>query len=179
MTIKYIRYPNITLEDDNWCEQIGGKYFDISEDTNTDYSELWSFENTIKYPHAFTLIKEDNRNIGYTLVYPTTIELMEKCMRKEQTEKELSDKILESVTYKNCDAIYISASMMIPEKEHKGYALRSIVNTIIDMDAARGNKITEVYFSAFSESTKKLSERAKEFAKKDGRNLHIFEYYAK
>jgi len=174
MTIKYFRHPELTLEDDIWCNEQADKIFDMSNDPNQMDLEDASFEITKLFPYAWTVIKDDNRIVGYTYILPTTNNLMKKFVSEEITEKQMSQIINTEIRYNNCDAIYLAGAFFIEEYQNKGLAIRSTIDTIRHMDKERGLKIKDLYIWPFTEAMINMIEKAKILVEKDNRILHVY-----
>jgi hypothetical protein len=174
MTIKYFRHPNLTIEDDIWCDELAGRYFDPKEDKGLATEEESSFEISKRFPYAWTVVKDNDKRIGYTYILPATKELMDKFASGKINEEKAMQHINDKLTYKNCDAAYLAGAVFIEEYKNKGHAIRATIDTLNHMDEERGFKIKDLYVWAYTIDTNKWIEKAKVFAEKNGRTLHVY-----
>ena len=175
MTIRYIRHPNLTQADDEWCDAIAEENFHTSEDPDQAGAEDCSFEVSKRFPYAWTVIKDDEKIIGYTYILPARREMMEDFVGRNITENGLVKMINEEVTYSNCDAAYLAGAVIDKEYQNKGYAIRATIDTLVNMDKERGMKIKDLFIWPFTDSMRNMVHKAQRLAARDGRTLHIFE----
>jgi hypothetical protein len=174
MTIKYFRHPELTLEDDIWCDEQAEKHFHTAEDPNQATAEDCSFEISKRFPYAWTVLKGDDKMVGYTYILPATNELMKKFAKGQLTEKQVIQNINDVVRYDNCDAAYLAGAVIVEEHQKNGWAVRATIDTLRHMDEERGAKIKDLYIWPFTEAMNNIVEKAKILAEKDGRTLHIY-----
>lgn len=174
MTIKYVRHPNLTLEDDIWCDEIAEEQFHTNEDPDQAQMEDCSFDVSKRFPYAWTVIKKDEKNIGYTYILPATKGLMKQFIEGEITENRLIKSINDTVDYHNCDAAYLAGAVIMPEYQNRGYAIKSTIDTLLRMDNDRGMKITDLFIWPFTDAMNGMVDKARIFAKNSGRTLYVF-----
>jgi hypothetical protein len=175
MAIRYIRHPNITLEDDLWCDEQAEIFANMDEKLNETFAddEDLSLEITKRFPYTFTVVKDNDKRIGYTYILPATNDLMNKFSKKELTEGEVVKIINDRIRYNNCDAAYLAGAVFIKQYQNKGHAVRATLDTLIHMDKERGMKIKDLYIWPLTDSMHNIIDKAKRFAEKQGRILHV------
>jgi hypothetical protein len=174
MTIKYVRHPDLTREDDIWCDIKAEEYFHTSEDPNQARLEDCSFEISKKFPYTWTVIKDGDKLIGYTYILPATNKIMRKFAKGQLTENQLVKIINKKIKYSNCDAAYLAGAVVIEEYQNKGYAIKATIDTLLNMDKERGMKLKDLYIWPFTDAMNSMIDKAKRLAEKDGRTLHVY-----
>jgi hypothetical protein len=176
MAIQYVRYPNITPEDDEWCDTQADAFENMPGYVEEEVADTEDFtsENYKKFPYAFTIVKQDNKRIGYTYILPATKELMDKFVDGKITENQLVKTINDSIKYDNCNAAYLAGSMFTKEHQNKGHAVRATIDTLLNMDRESGAKIKDLYIWPFSDAMNNMIDKARTFAERDGRKLHVY-----
>ncbi len=79
-------------------------------------------------PYCFNTALDNNNNpVSWMISIPTTLELKEKFIRKEITEREMFEQTIPAQTY---GALYLCMSFTIPEFRRKGIAKELIIETV-------------------------------------------------
>jgi len=175
MTIKYIRHPDITREDNDWCDKEAEKQFHSLENDDVAGEEECSFDISKLFPYALTVIKTDDKIIGYTYILPTTNDLMQRFINGTLNEKKVIQEINKNIRYNNCDAAYLAGAVISEEYQNKGYAVRATIDTLLSMDSERGMKIRDIYIWPFTDAMHNMIGKAQTFAERYDRKLHVFE----
>ena len=105
----------------------------------------------------------DNGPVVWVLLIPTTIDLMNKFLKKEITESELFYKTPASIKY---EAIYLCSAMVLPEYRRKGIAKRLTLEAIKNI--RKEHAIQTLFVWPFSKEGNLLAE---EIAKQSSLNL--------
>lgn len=77
---------------------------------------------------------ESNNPIAWSVVVPTSIETMNRFLKKEISEKELLDIAAQE---KKFEALYLCAVFVLPEYRGKGYAKELILESIKKLSAGK------------------------------------------
>ena len=104
--------------------------------------------------HPATLAEENTAEgpIAWTLVWPTTKELMEAFLAGDLSERQLFEATPEKGEYQ---AIYLCSALVLPEQQRMGLAKRMLVKSI---EAIRANHpITDLFFWPFSKEGERLA----------------------
>ncbi len=105
--------------------------------------------------HPATIGEETSRDgpIAWTLVIPTTHEVMEQFIRKELSERRLLD-VAEGTA--RCDAVYLCSALVLPEYRGRGLAKRLAARAVRAI--RNDHPIEELFYWEFSDEGKRLAE---------------------
>jgi GNAT superfamily N-acetyltransferase len=104
------------------------------------------------HPATLSEEKDGNGPIAWTLVIPTTHELMEQFITKEINEQELLDKTTPGGSY---DALYLCSALVLPEHRGKGLAKHLVSGAIASI--RKEHPIQCFFYWAFSTEGEKLA----------------------
>lgn len=128
-------------------------------DYRTDKSQLNVDENVISHLqeiHPATMSEYDDGNgpAVWILVIPTTLDLMNRFLKKEISEKELYELTPMNVPY---EAIYLCSAMVLEEYRGKGIAKRLTIEAIESI--RKDHPIESLFVWAFSKEGESLAEK--------------------
>jgi len=112
--------------------------------------------------HAATMAEEKTLDgpIAWTLVIPTTLDLMEAFLAESITEQGLYEATPEGAPYQ---AVYLCSALVLPEHRRQGIAQRLIRESLQAICAE--HPIQALFYWSFSEVGESLAQRlAKEFS---------------
>ncbi len=104
--------------------------------------------------------RDNNGPVAWSMVIPTTVELMKQFISKKISEKEL---LYKTPLHRKYHALYLCSALVLPEHRGKGIAKRLVVRAV----KAIGKKhpIEFLFYWEFSIAGKRLAESiAKEFS---------------
>lgn len=132
MGISFSSDTGLLRADLNETGRMSEEFFKTKEDDSqmpvTEEHRDWIFKNLKNY---LNVIKNNGKVIGYTFMMPSTLELMNDFTQGRINEAELSEKIKKlNFTDKTPEAIYLCASVVIPEFQRKGLATEAFVKSI-------------------------------------------------
>ncbi len=108
----------LQLAEDSFAAKKDSNQLDVNEEVIARLQQM----------HPDTLSEyDDNGPVVWILLIPTTIELMQKFLKKEISEKELFYQTPINVKY---EALYLCSAMVLPEYRGKGIAKRLTVEAI-------------------------------------------------
>ncbi len=101
----------------------------------------------LKQIHPTTISEFDDGNgpVAWVLVIPTTLDLMNRFLETEISEKELFDLTPLHISY---EAIYLCSALVLEEYRRKGIAKQLVLNAIENI--RRGHLIKAAFIWAFS-----------------------------
>ncbi len=79
---------------------------------------------------CLNIIRQENKIVGLTLIFPCRKELMNDFISKKITEADLLDKLKKSPSNRKPEAIYLCSALIKPEFRGKGLALKSFIKSI-------------------------------------------------
>ena len=128
-------------------------------DYRTDNSQLNVDENVISHlqeihPATMSEYNEGNGPAVWILVIPTTLDVMNRFLNKEISEKELYELTPMHVQY---EAIYLCSAMVLEEYRGKGIAKRLTVEAIESI--RKDHPIESLFVWAFSKEGESLAEK--------------------
>ncbi len=123
MITKFIRAGEETEEQKKQAMEAAEKYFGTAEDPEQIPVSDESRQKLGALSPDWDVIAVDEHNqiVGWAVTVPTTLELMEKFLKKEISERELLDY---TKPQENYSALYISTFFVSPEHRRKGYATK-------------------------------------------------------
>jgi GNAT superfamily N-acetyltransferase len=106
--------------------------------------------------HPATLSEYDDGNgpVAWLLVIPTTIDLMERFLRKEISEKELFDQTPLGVKY---EALYLCSALVLKEYQRKGIAQKLALDAIAKI--RKDHPIRTLFVWAFTPEGDKAADK--------------------
>lgn len=134
--------------------QLAEEFFEVKNDPE----QLSIDENVLKLLHdihpATTGEKSTEEGpVAWTIVIPTTYEVMNKFLRGELNERELFEHTLNDAAF---EAVYLCSALVLPEYRGKGFAKELACNSI---KAIRNDHpIKQLYYWEFSGEGTKLAE---------------------
>jgi predicted GNAT family acetyltransferase len=131
-------------------------------DYRTDNSQLNVDKNVISHlqeihPATMSEYNEGNGPAVWILVIPTTLDVMNRFLNKEISEKELYELTPVNVPY---EAIYLCSAMVLEEYRGKGIAKRLTVEAIESI--RKDHPIQSLFVWAFSKEGESLAENVAE-----------------
>ena len=109
------------------------------------------------HPSTLSQFSDENGPVAWLLVIPTSVELMERFISKEITEKELYEMTPESTEY---DALYLCSGLVLPEYQRKGIIQRLAINAIEEI--RKDHPIRFLFNWAFTEGGDRAAEKLSE-----------------
>lgn len=108
--------------------QLAGEVFDSKNDPDQlDVDEKIISRLLEIHPSCVSEYDDGNGPVVWILIFPTTMELMEKFIRKEISEKQLFELTIPGSTF---EAIYLCSAMVLQEFRGKGIAKRMTIEAI-------------------------------------------------
>lgn len=106
--------------------------------------------------HPATLQAENNEGgpVAWLLVLPTTLQLMERFVKHEISEKELLDLTPIGVPYQ---AIYLCSALVLEEYRRKGITMRLTLKAIAEI--SKNNPVEALFVWPFSDGGDKVAEK--------------------
>lgn len=104
--------------------------------------------------HPSTLSEKTNENgpIAWTLIIPTTIQVMDDFLSQKITEKEILDYTLLGVKY---ETIYLCSALVLPEYRGEGLAKQMVIESILLI--IKHHPIKHLFVWSFSIAGKRLA----------------------
>jgi GNAT superfamily N-acetyltransferase len=99
----------------------------------------------------YTFDESDNP-IGWAVVVPTSMRVMDEFLKKEISERRLLEKAVEE---KKFEALYLCAVFILPEYRRRGFAKKLLLDAI---QKVSHGKDLELYAWIYSEEGKRLSD---------------------
>ncbi len=109
------------------------------------------------HPSTMSEFSDENGPVAWLLVIPTSVELMERFLSKEITEKELYEMTPENTEY---DALYLCSGLVLPEYQRKGIIQRLAINAIEEI--RKDHPIRFLFNWAFTEGGDRAAEKLAE-----------------
>jgi predicted GNAT family acetyltransferase len=128
--------------------------------SRTDPDQLNVNENVMEnleliHPDTISEYDEGNGPVCWILLIPTTLDLMNKFIHKEISERELYELTPLNIKY---EAIYMCSTLLLEEFRGKGIAqrvgMKAIENIMLD------HSIKALFFWSFSKEGEKLADKA-------------------
>lgn len=134
--------------------QLADEVFAVKNDpTQLDVDE--KVLKRLKRMHPATVADEDDGNgpVAWVLVIPTTLELMNRFLKNEISEKELFDLTPLEATY---EALYLCAALVLEEYRRKGIAHQMTLKAVENI--RKDHPLKCLFVWPFSEEGDRLAE---------------------
>jgi len=155
--ITYSSDTKLTFKDLRDTAELAEKYFGTKKDPEqmpTDENESrWLYENI---PECVNVIKDNDKEVGFTFIIPCNKEIMDKFLSREINEAQLWEKVKREINYKNFTTIYLCSAFIIPRYRRKGLAVKAVLKSIDKIK--RTKQIPTLFFEGYSEDGKKAVE---------------------
>ncbi|MEI6849816.1 MAG: hypothetical protein WCK29_02140 [archaeon] len=164
-----VDYGNVSDKEAQIVRLLAEEYFKTEGDSEqakvNDENRNWIHENI---PECRNVIKDGEKIVGFTLIFPCKKETMNLFLNNDITEEELLRIMKKELNYKNFDSIYLCSTVIIEEYRRKGLALKAFIKSIEKIISFSKNKKPNLFYWGFSEEGKRLSEKV---AKETGLEL--------
>ncbi len=150
--------------------RISEEYFKTETDSSqlptSKQTEDWIFENGLQY---LNIIRADNIIIGYTLILPCKLRLMNNFLRKKINEAELFEEIKKIKFEGVPKSLYLCAAVLKEKFRGQGLATVAILKSI-DKITNLGKEKPILFYFKYSEEGERL---VKKIADKTGLELKM------
>lgn len=149
----------ISLEDTKEAGEISEAYFATHYDSDqvpvNEETGRWIYEHI---PECLNIIRDDEKIIGFTFIYPTSHPIMEAFLSKKINESKMFEEVKSSWSNMLIDAIYLCAAVVAPAYQRKGLASQAMTASFNQYMEKKGIKPVLFYWN-FSLEGKRLAFR--------------------
>lgn len=141
------------LSNEERLRQLAADFFDVKNDPEQLQVDEAVLEMLTRlHPKAVCEERCDEGPIAWTLIIPTTYELMEEFLKKEINENELLYRTPFPCTF---EAVYLCSALVLPEYQRKGIAKRMLTNAVQALCSEY--PIRALFYWSWSEAGTKLA----------------------
>ncbi len=150
---------NLKRKNMDITSEMAQDYFGMQTDPNQipamNENRDWIFNNI---PDYLNIIKSGDEIIGYALLLPCSISMMNKFIQRRINESKLFEEIKRMKIPKNPEAIYLCAAFIKKEYQNKGLATNACLN-MIDKITQKGKNKPILFYLKFSEEGEKVATK--------------------
>ncbi|MBI4145082.1 hypothetical protein HY493_02645 [Candidatus Woesearchaeota archaeon] len=166
MNVTFSSDTGLTFEDVQETSRLSERTFKTAHDAAqmrvADEKTRWIF---LHRPETDNVIKMDGKVIGFTFIVLTNTRIMRDFLSGKISEEDIFT-LSKQVTKRTFTAIYLCASVILPEFRRKGLALRGFVKQIRNVT---GTKKPALFYWGYSKEGALLAEKV---AKESGLPVH-------
>ncbi|MDD8018805.1 MAG: hypothetical protein PHP42_10570 [Bacteroidota bacterium] len=127
----------IQLADEFFASKKDPAQLDIDEQIITQLKKI--------HPAAMGELTDDGGPVAWTIVIPTTHDIMQQFLEKKISEKNLFDLTLHQSQF---GAVYLCSALVLPEYRRKGFAKQLLCSSVRTIQQT--HLISELFYWAFS-----------------------------
>ena len=158
-----VDYGRVSDKEADEVMALAEEYFKTESDSEqakvNNENKNWIHNNI---PECIDVIKDKEKIIGFTLIFPCKQETMSLFLNEKINEDELLELIKKELNYKEFDSIYLCQALIIPEYRRKGLAMKGLIKSIEKIISFSKNKKPVLFYWPFSNEGKKLAEKISE-----------------